>query len=289
MSAVISSSGWYNQQIMGDKPIEVDGITCHAPDLINHSEDYPYAVFSRIDFLESKHYWYRGRKQSILNLLVRSRSLIEGNHFLEIGGGTGATSSFLKKEIPGKYLVSEISIEALKNARTRYPENSYVQMDARRIPYQYSFDAVGMFDVLEHINEEETVLSQIYKALKTGGILVLSVPQYQWLWSEHDELSGHKRRYTRGGLRETLMRNRFELIDQSSYLFLAFPLMLIARLIKPKSKLESGSHFSEVSGMEVSSVINWLLTIATMMDSLLIRMGFRLPWGGSLLVVARKV
>jgi len=272
------------------EPIHViiDGIKCYAPELINESEDYPYELFSRVDSFEQRHFWYSGRKKSILNMLLRNNVIDEDLNFFEIGGGTGATSNFLKGNFKGKFLVSEISISAIKNAKLRYPHCEYVQMDARNIPFENLFNFVGMFDVIEHIEEDNLVMSNIHRALTARGFLILSVPQYQWLWSEHDQLSGHKRRYSRSSLESLLRRNGFELLDCSSFLFCAFPLMLAARLKRTKGEEVPAGNFSEVSGLEVSPILNWVLSKLTSLDSILIRAGFSLPFGGSLIAIAKR-
>lgn len=66
-------------------------------------------------------------------------------------------------------------------------------MDARRIPFEGEFDVIGAFDVLEHIEEDERVLGQLNAALRSGGGIIATVPQHQWLWSEMDTVSGHRR------------------------------------------------------------------------------------------------
>jgi len=209
--------------------------------------------------------------------------------FLEIGGGTGATSAFLKSQMGGNYTVSEVSLEAILNAKRRYPSNNYVQLDARNIPYQDKFNIIGMFDVIEHLEEERQVMEEINKALKKSGYVLISVPQYSWLWSNHDELSGHKRRYTRKQLNDLLAISGFEVIKITSYLAAAFPLMLIARLFRGRKKVIQNNKFSEASGMEVSSLVNKFLGILTNLDAFLIKLGLSLPFGGSLIVVGKKI
>lgn len=274
---------------MTSKEIYIDGIRCFAPELIYKSEDYPFEVFSRIDELENNHFWYRGRRKSLLALLSRNLFNRHERTFLEIGGGTGANADFIREKLGFRMLVSEISIEAIKNAKIKYPKNNYVQMDARNIPFKDSFDVIGMFDVIEHIEEDGQVMEQINKALNSRGWLVMSVPQYQWLWSSHDELSGHKRRYSRKSIKELVNNADFEIVSITSFLFTAFPLMLLARRSRARGFTSESSQFSEVSGMELPAILNRILYFFTWMDSMLIKSGLSLPFGGSLLVLCRKL
>jgi len=272
---------------MSNREVIIDGIQCFAPELTQQSEGYPFEIFARIDELERNHFWYSGRR-SIAALIKRNCSINIGDHFLEIGGGTGANANFLRERLRVNVLVSEISIEAIKNAKKRYPDNTYVQMDARKIPFKESFDIVGIFDVIEHINEDEQVMAQIYRATRPKGLLVISVPQYQWLWSSHDDLSGHKRRYTRKTLTNLISTNGFEIISMTSFLFTAFPLILIARRFKTDKTVVANAHLSEVSGLELPAILNRCLLISTWIDCVLIRVGISLRFGGSLLAVCRK-
>ena len=84
-----------------------------------------------------------------------------------------------------------------------------MQLDARELPYEAAFDAVGAFDVIEHITEDERVLASMHRALKPGGVLIVTVPQHKWLWSWTDEQARHKRRYGRRELSTRSMRRDF--------------------------------------------------------------------------------
>src|SRR6266545_4042215 len=93
----------------------------------------------------------------------------EPENFLEIGCGTGFVLSGIRKAFPELILSgSEIFSEGLNLAAERLPGVELFQMDARRIPFQEEFDVIGAFDVLEHVKEDEEVLSQMYQATRKG-------------------------------------------------------------------------------------------------------------------------
>ena len=244
--------------------------------------DYPYSVFEKITQIESEHFWYTGRRISVRNLMQKRIKFSNNMRFLEIGAGTGAMGTFLQNHFGGYFVVSEASISALINARKRNPELHYVQLDALNIPYKSDFDVVGMFDVVEHLEDDFKVMREIHQALDKKGYVLLTVPQYSWMWSEHDEMSGHKRRYNRKTLRYLMEKSNFEIVFMSSYLFVAFPLMLIARIFKKKEKI------SEVSGLEISRFMNKILSLTTRFDAWLIKLGISLPYGGSLIAIGKK-
>jgi len=88
---------------------------------------------------------------------------------------------------------AEQHIAGLRRARERLPEVEFVQLDARNLPYKSEFDAIGAFDVIEHIEEDIEVIRSARAALVKNGILVVTVPQHAWLWSGADEHAHHKR------------------------------------------------------------------------------------------------
>ncbi|MGH7738652.1 MAG: class I SAM-dependent methyltransferase, partial [bacterium] len=111
--------------------------------------------------------------------------------FFEIGCGTGFVLQALERETAGLELFgSEIHLEGLRYARERLARTELFQMDAQHIPFRNEFGGIGLFDVLEHIADDQAVLRQVHQALVPGGGLVVTVPQHAFLWSRVDELSG---------------------------------------------------------------------------------------------------
>src|SRR5262249_4226043 len=134
---------------------------------------------------------------------------------------------------------SEVFANGLAFAHERMPDVSLSQMDARHIPFDAEFDVIGAFDVLEHIEEDELVLKQMYQATKAGGGIVLTVPQHRFLWSRIDEYSMHKRRYSRRELVGKVKHAGFQIQHVTSFVFFLLPLMLLSRL----QRQDDGSGF----------------------------------------------
>src|ERR1041384_8013479 len=115
---------------------------------------------------------------------------------MEIGCGTGYVLSGIRQAFPDLRLSgSEIFSVGLTFAAERLPGIQLYQMDARQIPFREEFDVVGAFDVLEHVTEDEEVLSQMYQATRKGGGILLTVPHHPFLWSSLDVHARHVRRY----------------------------------------------------------------------------------------------
>jgi trans-aconitate methyltransferase len=155
--------------------------------------------FKELVDLEASNFWFCARNKIILWAIYKHSSKFK--NFLEIGCGTGFVISAIAKRFPNSKITgSEYLEEGLIYARQRMPTINFLQIDARKIPYQSEFDTLGIFDVLEHIQDDELVLEQMHKALKPGGILYITVPQHRWLWSLFDDYACHVRRYSNAEL-----------------------------------------------------------------------------------------
>ncbi len=240
--------------------------------------------FKELTELEAGNFWFRARNKLILWALQKHSPGMKS--FLEIGCGTGFVISAISKQFPDTMLSgSEYLEEGLVYARQRVPGAEITQMDARHIPYKSELDAIGAFDVLEHIEEDEAVLQQICKALKPGGVVFITVPQHRWLWSAVDEYACHIRRYGANELHQKVCRAGFEIIRSTSFVSTLLPAMYLSRLLK-RNKMDVS--MDAMAELRINPILNkifeWLLNL----ELGLIRVGVALPVGGSRLLVARK-
>jgi SAM-dependent methyltransferase len=240
--------------------------------------------FKELAELEAGNFWFRSRNRIILWALHRYAPAMKS--FLEIGCGTGFVISGISKRFPEvKLFGSEYSEEGLAYARRRVPNAEFMQMDARCIPYESELDAIGAFDVLEHIEEDEAVLQQIYKALKPDGFVFITVPQHRWLWSGVDEYACHVRRYDADELHEKFFMAGFEVIQSASFVSMLLPAMYLSRLLNRKKMNVSMDAMIE---LRINPLLNktfeWFLNV----ELALMRIGISLPVGGSILLVAHK-
>ena len=150
--------------------------------------------------------------------------------FLEIGCGTGFVLAGIQRAFPALALAgAEVFSEGLAHARERAPAATLFQMDARRMPFEEEFDVIGAFDVLEHIEQDVAVLAEMFRAVRPGGGIMLTVPQHPFLWSRTDEHARHKRRYTRGEMIDKVRRAGFEIARATSFVSLLLPAMALSR------------------------------------------------------------
>ncbi|MBW1712000.1 MAG: class I SAM-dependent methyltransferase [Deltaproteobacteria bacterium] len=252
----------------------------YAPDSAYGGQDYVPGSAEALCRLEENSFWFRERNRLLEDAF--GRFFPQGGRFLEVGCGTGYVLSGLASACPGLSPVgAELFLAGLKLAASRLPRTELIQMDARRIPFVEEFDVIGAFDCLEHIGEEELALKQMHQALKKGGGLILTVPQHPCLWSAQDELSRHKRRYTRRGLTAKLKRAGFQVQWSTSFVSLLLPFFLFSRVLVRYSKTGG-------SVLNMPRPLDLTLGAVADIERRLIKKGLRFPVGGSLLMVGRK-
>jgi len=263
-------------------PTLISGHLAFAPELANESEGFEAQYFAQLAEVEADYFWFRARNRLIIWAL--KRYFPDARNFLEIGCGTGFVLSGIEQAFPNLTLYgSEIFTNGLEFAAQRLVNVELFQMDARYIPFYSEFQVIGAFDVLEHIQDDETVLKEMYKATIQGGGIILTVPQHPWLWSQTDEYAHHVRRYQANELKVKLEKSGFKIVRMTSFVSLLLPLMALSRLKQQKPNLDALSEF------RISRVTNYLLEIILDMERGIIRAGVSLPVGGSLLVVANKL
>ena len=206
--------------------------------------------------------------------------------FLEIGCGTGYVLTGVSKKFPDSKLYgSEIFIAGLDFAASRLPSATFMQMDARQIPFENEFDIIGAFDVIEHIKEDDIVLEQMFAALKPGGLVLLTVPQHAWLWSSIDEYACHERRYAAKDLHKKIESAGFHLIRSTSFISALLPAMIISRFFQKKI---TDKNFDAPAELKIAPWLNILFSVLLNIELALIKIGIDIPIGGSRLVVGRK-
>jgi SAM-dependent methyltransferase len=264
----------------------MDGFPAFAPEMAFESESYPQGVDAQITSVEENCFWFEGRKEVIADAL--NRFFAEKQRFLEIGCGTGHVLSWLAKIRPWMcFAGSDVYLSSLRLARRRLPAAEFVQMDACRIPFQEEFDVVGAFDVLEHIEDDRGALLAMHMAIKTGGGLLLTVPQHRWLWSPTDEAACHKRRYTRPELQKKVEEAGFEIMWMSSFITFLLPLMLLSRV---RLKMAMGRKVADVINSELSThgFANRFCRRALDLERATLRRFSSFPVGGSLICAGKK-
>lgn len=244
-------------------------------------EPFPTESFEFLAAEEAKHWWFRARNRVLLWALEKHVGRF--NTFLEVGCGTAFVLEGVKNAYPNAELYgSEYFDEGLVFAKKRLPDVAFKQLDATVMTEESRYDVIGAFDVIEHIDQDELVLENLARALNKGGSLVISVPQHRWLWSHVDEFACHVRRYTRHELVSKIKSAGLKVKYTTSFVTLLAPLMWFSRLRKHEGEYDPAVEF------HIPGWLNKSLEVVMKLEFGLIRLGLRLPIGGSLLVIAVK-
>lgn len=255
---------------------------------------YDPKFFEHLAKIESKHFWFRTRNQIIATLAEQITEILpNGFRVLEVGCGTGNVLRALEQGCPRGIVVGmDLFAEGLAFARTR-TSCPLVQGNLEQPAFGVQFDVVGAFDVVEHLSNDLQVFRSIHSLLKPGGILLLTVPAHQSLWSYFDEVSHHCRRYEPVDLRSKLTQTGYEIEFLSEFMASIYPLMWFVRRIKSKWRQDnskSGASELELSMEELRIVplVNGLLTFLLKQEARLIKSRRLLPFGTSIIVAARR-
>ena len=237
---------------------------------------------------ESRHFWFRARA-SVLETVQRriKHSLPPRGIVAEVGCGTG----LLLRMLAGLYgadnvVGTDLFDDGIAVARRR-TQCQLVVADAVSLPFSGGLAVVCLFDVLEHILDEQGALRAIRGSLSPNGYLVLTVPALPSLWSYSDELAGHHRRYTRSTLQAALRRAGFR-IEYVSYLFAAtLPLFWLLRRLRP-ARGDRERVARNADELRIIPGVNEILLAFLSLEKPIVARGGRIPIGSSLLAIARR-
>lgn len=233
-------------------------------------------MFECVAPLEAGSFWFRSRSRLIEWALGRYFPQIRT--FLEVGCGNGFVLAGLHARRPDLEVAgTDLAPEGLRLARARLPHVPLVQADARQLPIARRYDAVGIFDVLEHIDDDRRVLGELFRVVRPGGGLIVTVPQHRWLWSPMDDLACHRRRYVRRELVDKVAGAGFRITRVSSFVSLLAPAMFAARYGRRTADVQRELHLPRPLDAAGERVMD--------LERALIRAGISWPLGGSLLLV----
>ena len=243
---------------------------------------YPESLYE--DQNESSGFWSLGRSAEILKEInsLGIQSLVE------VGAGSGdMCANIASSEL------DMVAIEPLWNGCLNLVEHQITTICATleelHLPDNSVF-AYGSFDVLEHLEHPEVLVSEFFRTLELGGYLLVTVPTGSWLWGHMDEILGHYRRYKKSEIEDLLQKAGFTVIS-SRYVF--FSLVIPAFIIRAvpyrlKMRTAGDRDFQQLEKMQSSSNLTSKIGSTVLKIEREIAKHFKLPYGLTCLVVARK-
>lgn len=210
------------------------------------NEEYTYMYT-----VEDHHWWFRG-KRTILTSLLR-RYVDSRKRVLDYGCGTGALLSELQNDWDVEGV--DTSHQAVSFAQKRGVQ-SVTRIDELWQPTSV-YDAIIASDVVEHIADDKAVLAKLWQALAPGGVLIVTVPAFSWLWSSHDEVLHHYRRYTTKMLRRHGGAITWSFV--SYYNIWLFPFAVIVRVLhKLFGTQHAASDSARIPPRWINKVLFWI-------------------------------
>jgi SAM-dependent methyltransferase len=185
-------------------------------------------VYDRMAAHDTTHWWYRARREILSDYLAREGHLPQGARVLEIGCGTGHNLPMLAQ-------FGEVdAIEIDETAAAMASERLGKKVGSAPLPELEgvepgSYDLVAVLDVVEHVEDDVAALQAMAKALKPGGKILITVPAHQWMWSAHDVVNHHKRRYSKKTLAAALDAAGLKWNRLRYFNSLLFPVAVAAR------------------------------------------------------------
>ncbi len=239
--------------------------------------------FKELFQVESGSFWFCSRNKLILWAL--GKYFPYAKSFLEVGCGTGFVLSAIENKFPDINLYgTEYFSDALDFAQSRLKRAKLFQANALQLPFKNEFDIIGAFDVIEHVEQDETAIRAMYEAVKPGGGIILTVPQHKALWSKHDEYAHHRRRYSAKELINKVKLVGFNIITTTSFMTLLLPLLLTFR------KNFKGDDIKRdiMSQYKINRFTNAILEKILDFERILIEYSVKFPLGSSLMLIGRK-
>jgi SAM-dependent methyltransferase len=230
---------------------------------------------------EDRHWWYQGRRHVLARAIGRL-GLPAQAQILDAGCGSGRNMVELARL--GTVIGVELSPTSVRLARER-DVGEVIEGSVMDMPFEdSSFDLTVSLDVIEHLEDDVGALHELRRVTKPGGVLLVTVPAYQWLWSGHDEINHHHRRYSRDTLLAAARSGGWELESFTNFSSLTLPVAILLRALE---RFMPSTTKSSLDLWVPPAPLNWALRQPLNLEASVIGRGGSIPAGLSLLAVLR--
>ncbi|HEX5223665.1 MAG TPA: class I SAM-dependent methyltransferase [Solirubrobacteraceae bacterium] len=230
---------------------------------------------------ENRHWWYRGRR-TVIERVLDALGLPTPARILDAGCGSGRNMIELARR--GAVTGVELSHTSVELARARGC-GEVIEGSVLDMPFpDDAFDLAVSLDVIEHLEDDLAALRELRRTVAQGGALVVTVPAYQWLWSGHDVINHHHRRYTRASLQRVAEQAGWKLARTTYFNSLLLPVAIVLRVL---DRFNTKTTESSLDLWVPPEPLNRLLEQPLALEAAAIGRGGRIPAGLSLLAVFR--
>lgn len=232
--------------------------------------------------IEEKHWWFQGRLDIVMKLIHTYAQHTNHAKILDVGCGTGMVLQALQAY--GTVWGIDKSEKAIRYSKEKVPgARVYIASFPEHMP-NAQFDIITVLDVLEHIDQDRQALSKLTHMLKPGGIVVITAPAYKFLWTSHDDMNEHKRRYTVPELKEKVLEASLDIKKISYYNTLLFLPMVLVKLSCRFFFHDVKAHFGHTPS---PAFINLPLRFLFSLEKYVLPY-INFPFGISIIVIATK-
>lgn len=202
---------------------------------LNYLEDCPDWGAERIAEVEDRHFWFASRSALIRKELGRALGGLRGRSVLDIGCGTGFVLGDLEHAgmVPTGCDMHQVWLDFARKRTT----GKLICGDANELPAG-EYDSALLCDVIEHTTDDAAMLAIGKRAVRPGGVVLVTVPAHKWLWTVLDDVSGHKRRYTRAQVEDLFVRAGFTDVRAVYFNRLLMPIQALRKLVLAGKKDE---------------------------------------------------
>lgn len=261
-----------------------DNITILHPEIESGHNGMAECIYDDLISAEEHHFWMKVRRNLIKSVFDKYVSHVDS--IIEIGTGTGSVTNFLINNGYKNIVAGDVHLKGLSYAKKKYGIKELYQFDLIRSPFYEHFDVVCMFDVLEHIDDDDLAVKNVHKMLIKGGKVIITVPAHMWLWNKQDAIASHRRRYEVDQLKALFARNHFKILKISSFFVSILPLLYLRTFTDRDDGNISDEDFK--NRFNINSIINIVLEKILNLEVRLLS-NCSLKYGGSIILVAEKV
>jgi SAM-dependent methyltransferase len=243
--------------------------------------------FPTLSEIEREHYWFAARRDVVLDAMRAEVPDLVSRALFDVGCGSGGLIAFLAESGIPLAGACDAYPESLALVRERVSAPLLLVDEGRLPPLAHGQSLVGMFDVLEHIDDDKGTLGHLFEVLEPGGFLVLTVPAHPFLFDEMDEIAHHRRRYTRRELRAKLRGAGFAVRRLAHFMSPLVPLVVVrwaARVFGGRRT----AHQRREAELRVVPGLNGLMRAVLRLERPLVSAGGGLPFGTSLVAVVER-
>jgi SAM-dependent methyltransferase len=238
--------------------------------------------YTNLERVEREHWYYQGKRQIAELWLRRGGPVSRDSTLVDVGAGTGAFAASMSAHC--RVIAVDDYPQSLEILRRRLGEKSVIAASSTALPLpDGSADFVTALDVLEHVEDDQKAMSEIWRILKPGGVAVVTVPALMCLWSDWDESLLHQRRYGKCQLRRLVGEKDGKILSINFMNFFAFPAVWLARRLRESGSTKGRERAEDrIPPAPVNEVLRKLFVWSSAQTLI------QWPFGVGLLCVAKK-